>query len=408
MAIVIVPSPAYADDATAQDVYTALRLFDVEAHYVILVDTSASMESNNLYKYVQSGLTRFVSAVDQADSVTIIPFAEEPAEPCFSGNVDEPTEVLKCLPRRATGQNTDIGRAIDAALTDVKAAQAPVSVVLLISDGDQQAPATSPYGKPSATSGPWAALRKRADALPNLYGYALQLGRSTSAKTLGVVFKHTQTVNAKSQAEVRTRLAPPKAEVLHQAVRSTLTPDLVKPIKITWSTDGNEFNATDGSAEILLTIQPDTEFVPFTLTDVVVTQVDGTQLTLDPLPTSIDLTPGAPYLAFVHVSWPVPSWPRLRSYPIDVSAHLQLSFNVQSSWDKVIGQEGLKRTTPIKGEQTVGIAGSGVAGMSLTFFIGVPLLVIGLIVGIIAFIRGRRREKPSAEFSAVTYQRAMP
>jgi hypothetical protein len=407
VAIVIVPSPAHAGDATTEDVYSALGLYEAEAHYVVLVDTSGSMETNNLYRYVQDGLTRFMGAIGQ-DTVTVMSFAEDVSAPCFSGTVDQPTEVLKCLPRKATGQGTDIGKAIDAALTDVKENQAPVSIVLLISDGDQQAPATSPYGTPSLKSGAWAALRKRADVLPNVFAYALQLGKSTSARTLGVVFKHTQTLNAKSQAEVRTGLAPPKAEVLKQAVRSTLAPDMSKPLKISWSTDSaSHLNAADGAADIMLTIQPDTENVPLTLDDVSLKQVDGTPVTVDPLPSTIELTPGVPYLALAHVTWPVPAWPRMHDRQVDVLAHLQLKFSLHSSWDKVLAEHGLKRTTPVRGEQNVTIAGSSVAGMSISFYIGVPLLVVGLIVAVIALIRRRRRDSP-AEFMAVTYQRAVP
>jgi len=243
-AIVAVPTAAHADDATAEDVYSALGLYEAETHYVVLVDTSGSMETNNLYRYVREGLTRFVKAVDDMDTVTIVPFADEPADPCFSGSVTQPEEVLTCLPRKATGQATDIGLALDAAIKDVRETAAPVSVVLLISDGDQQAPDTSPYGKPSLKSVQWAALRKRADALSNVYAYALQLGKSTSARTLGVVFRNTQTLNANTEAQVRNGLAPPKTDVLRKAVRATLTPDLGKPVKLSWSAESTKMPLT--------------------------------------------------------------------------------------------------------------------------------------------------------------------
>jgi hypothetical protein len=405
-AMVAAPTAAHADDATADDVYAGLGLSGVETHYVVLVDTSGSMETNNLYRYVKDGLTSFAGALDPLDTMTMIAFNETPADACFTGSVFEPSEVLRCLPKKATGKSTDIGAAVDAALTDLKAAKAPVSIVLLISDGDQAAPDGSPYGAPSLKSPAWAALRKRADALPNLYAYALQLGKSTSAKTLGVVFRNTQTLNAKTADEVRGKLAPPKDEVLRKAAHGLLAPDMNKPVTVSWNSKTTGINAADGGVDIQLTIQSDAEYVPLTLTGVSLVQEDGKRLDVDYLPSKIELLPNVPYVALVHVAWSVPPWPRLSDHPVNVLAHLRLQMTVTSSWDKVIGEQKLKRTTQVLGEQSITISGSGVAGRSISFFIGLPLLVIALIVLVIALIRRRRRDSP-AEFMAVTYQRAM-
>jgi hypothetical protein len=405
-----VPSAAHADDATAEDVYTALGLYEAETHYVVLVDTSASMETNNLYGRVRDGLTRFVKAVGESDTVTIMAFAEQPSDPCFSGTVNQPEETLTCLPRKATGTATDIGLALDAAMKDIKATAAPVSVVLLISDGDQQAPDTSPYGAPSLKSAQWAALRKRADALPNVYAYALQLGASKSAKTLGVVFKNTQTLNATNEAQMRKGLAPPREDVLHKAVRAALTPDLAKPVKLSWSAQATDINAADGSAQLLLTIESQTENIPLSLTQVSLRQVDGTALTLGPLPTTIDLQPGSPYTLIASVSWRVPSWPRLSDHEVDVRSRLELSMTVSSPWDTVIKEQGLKRSTVVEGSREVTISGTGVARRSIEVFIGVPIILIGLIVGVLLLIRRRGRggqTPPPTQFAGVIYQRAI-
>ena len=105
----------------------------------------------------------------------------------------------------------------------------------------------------------------------------------------------------------------------------------------------------------------------------------------------------------------MPGWPRLSDQKVDLLSRLELSMTVGSPWDKVLKEQGLTRTTVVQGDRTLTLTGSGVAGRSIELFIGVPVLLVGLIGAVIAVIRRRRHRdtSPPSQFTGVVYQRAI-
>ena len=149
---IAVPAPALAQsasggDATLEEVYAGLGLDDVYTHYVVLIDVSGSMQKSGLYNYVRTDMGKFAEALAPDDTLTMMTFAEHPSDPCIAGVVYDPNDVVACLPARATAKYTDIGQAVDSAIYDIQQERAPVSVLLLVSDGDHIAGHESDYGK---------------------------------------------------------------------------------------------------------------------------------------------------------------------------------------------------------------------------------------------------------------------
>ncbi|MFN8137812.1 MAG: vWA domain-containing protein, partial [Propionicimonas sp.] len=111
--------PASAAPATGvEDVIAALGL-DVTseaADYVVMVDTSGSMNAGGRYDSVRRELGKLVDSLDSDDRVSLLTF-DTKAKSRFRGLVGaNRSAVLAGLPATAKGKHTDLGTAIASGL----------------------------------------------------------------------------------------------------------------------------------------------------------------------------------------------------------------------------------------------------------------------------------------------------
>src|SRR5437764_4509107 len=106
------PAAAADGQATEQQVLAALNVDGISADYVILIDTSGSMEDGHLYQGVQNALRPLLSALSPKDFLSLATFDTTP-NLYFDGPVRaDGADALNRLPATADGPYTDIGQAI--------------------------------------------------------------------------------------------------------------------------------------------------------------------------------------------------------------------------------------------------------------------------------------------------------
>jgi hypothetical protein len=108
---------ASADGPTRQEIFQTLNVDEVPADYVVLVDTSGSMNDGGLYGDVRGTLATFFAGLTPADHLAVYTFDDFPT-PRYLGPASNPGRALASLPPRPrppSSGNTDIGAALAAA-----------------------------------------------------------------------------------------------------------------------------------------------------------------------------------------------------------------------------------------------------------------------------------------------------
>src|SRR6266545_2984088 len=113
------PAPASGRPAELAEVLQGLRVDTVPADYVLLIDTSRSMDQAGLYGPVRRSLRTLLDALDSSDHVSLITFDAHPTLR-YSGTATAESGPLQRLPAAATGASTDIGAAIGAGLRELE------------------------------------------------------------------------------------------------------------------------------------------------------------------------------------------------------------------------------------------------------------------------------------------------
>lgn len=208
-----VPSPVVAEPAVSRDqVFAALGVDRVPADYVVLVDTSASMVAGNRYGQVRRVLLPFLEGLSDSDQVALYTFDSRPALR-YQGGAANPAVIAGTLPDGPTpGGRTDIGAAVDAGLDVLERdGAAGVATIVMITDGDHDAPGGSAYAAPGSRA--WTALGQRAAALTGtVHAYALPIGARDGAELLGSVVPATTVLDAKSVRDLAGYLDRAKAQ----------------------------------------------------------------------------------------------------------------------------------------------------------------------------------------------------
>lgn len=176
-----VPSPNTLDDL--------LRTFNVgaiPADFVIVVDTSASMEypPNPPYPGVKAAYAELVNAIGLGDHLSVVTFSDVP-HVNFERTIDSTAareSALRALPDVADGQATDIGAALDETLKRLERVDSSeVEIVLFLTDGKHEPPANSAFVTPGNPA--WVQLGARGKAVASVHllqTYGVGLGSSTS------------------------------------------------------------------------------------------------------------------------------------------------------------------------------------------------------------------------------------
>ncbi|MFF8946053.1 vWA domain-containing protein [Streptomyces sp. NPDC014864] len=226
-------APAVAADTPVprDEIYRSLKVDDVPAAYVVLVDVSSSMQDRGpdgvpLYTTVKRRLADFLKSLTPADQVAVVTFGRATSVVHPMSPADRTDHLLdRELPDSAKESASDHGAALDAAADQLDRSKAPVGAVLMLTDGAVNAPG-SPYARLGSPA--WQRLKDRYDALGTdhkLMGYGLPLAEGTGvSEVLGSAFGAPRILPV-DPAALGSQLSGAKDQVRTQKAVSLLRAD---------------------------------------------------------------------------------------------------------------------------------------------------------------------------------------
>ncbi len=288
------PVPAQAAPAAigVDEVIKALGLAPEPADYVVVVDTSGSMNQGGRYQAVRLELRKLLADLDADDRVSLLTF-DARAEARFRGVIGKnPDAIVAKLPARATGDHTDIGAGIAAGLKALESEDTHrLTALILITDGKTDTLPGSAYA--DHRSAAWKKLRTRATELAighEVAAYAVSLKATTDAALLKKVFPLATEV---SSTEVGNRFAQVAGDLVRLQAAKALKDELAAPIKVAWTGDLTSALANNAPAAVSLEFTSPYAHVPVELSGLQVKAPAGLRVTLSGLPDKVTLEPGS-------------------------------------------------------------------------------------------------------------------
>lgn len=390
------PLAAQAAPATGvDDVVSALGLTPEPADYVVLVDTSGSMNQGGRYDTVRHELGTLLSGLNAADRVSLLTF-DSTATTRYHGKVGRnPSAILTKLPVTASGMHTDIGAAIAAGLSELEGPETRrLAALILITDGVLDTVSTSKYANVNSTA--WKKLTSRASALGEQHqvaGYAVSLKATTDAGLLRKVFPRASEVNP---GQVGERFADVGADLVRLQAAEALKEELAKPIGVSWAGDLGAALANNTPVDIELSFSSPYAHVPASLSEIAARAPAGLDVVLTGLPEKLSLKPGEKLTVKAQARVTGTAAP---------DASVSLVAKVDSPWRKVLEKDlGLKLeptldgaalvpAPPIKLPPTLLPTLGGIAGMLLAaaaVWWLARMMVTPQLRGLLTFRRNRR------------------
>ncbi len=375
---------------TLPDVERALNVGAVPVDYVVIVDTSGSMQSSGLYPQVKGALGSFLNVLKPTDHLSLLTF-DSAATLRYTGSIGaNRLAALKQLPPKATGQRTDIGSGIEAGLAELERPDAnAVGALVLLTDGLVDTDPGSLY--PTASAPTWGALRARAAKIATRHrvaSYALALQPTTDAALLKKVFPSSLVVAIPSN-QVGTYLSRVVAELTRQKTIQAIRPDLTNAVTAEWSGDLSHLNLSRGSGEAQVTVRSGFKNVPITVSGLRATTTGDIGATVTGLPALIDLQPGQTRSFPVHVKFPTVGGFAFGAQSVTRSGSIALSGTASSPWQQVITSDLGLPFTPQLAYAPAPLTGQGNKGWSWTTLSMFPLALLLLILLVIAVRRAR-------------------
>lgn len=293
LALVALPLAGRASAAPADDgLESLLNQLTAQqgANYAVLIDTSGSMQTSGYYPRVLAVLPTFLDSLNSRDQVCLMTF-DTSAGTCELVSATAARKQLAALPRRATGQASDFGRAFETALTTLGHSGTDTSGVVLLSDAKLNAP-NDPKYKTYDSPG-WAELRAQAASLPDsqsVTGYGIPFGPSSEvADVLGKVMPHKRILDPSGNG-LTTALSQAHDQTRTRQAAQAVAADAGKGITVTWPGMTQDARLGDGS-EIRIRLTANTAALPVTVTGLRLTGLPGNLRTTEPLP-PVTLKPG--------------------------------------------------------------------------------------------------------------------
>lgn len=392
-ATLLAPPPAHA--ATGVDeVVAALGLTSEPADYVVMVDTSGSMNVGGRYAKVRKELDTLVRGLDSDDRVSLLTFDSAVVQR-FRGVVGtDPAAVTAKLPVTASGSHTDIGAAVAAGLTELEGPHTHrLAALILITDGKLDAPG-SKYSDVKGAA--WKQLRARAEALAKSHqvaAYAVSLMATTDAGLLKKVFPQATEVAA---SQVGAQFAQVGGDLVRLQAAEALRHELSQPIEVRWIGDLGAALANGTSVDAQIEIASPFAHVPVQLLELSVQAPPGLEVRLSGLPDMVKLGPTQ------RVSLPVRA---TVTGAAGSDAQVALTAKLGSPWKQAMEKGlGLKFEPTLQGTAkvapapiklpanllpTVG-AVAGVAVGAFVLFLAVRLLLTPSMSGLLTFRRSGR------------------
>ncbi|MFF0203320.1 VWA domain-containing protein [Streptomyces sp. NPDC005017] len=407
---VLGPVPALAADpsVTPDGIYGSLKVDDVPAAYVVLVDASSSMKDKGpdgvpLYTTVKRRLADFLGSLKPADQVAVITFGRatsvvHPLSPANrTGDV-----VDKELPRSAEESASNHGDALNVAAEQLEGTTAPVAAVLMLTDGALKAEGT-PYARLGSPA--WKDLKKRYAALSadrQIMGYGLPLAEGTGlSDILGSAFASPRILPVDPTA-LGSQLNDAKNQVRKQKALSVLRPDRGRGVAVSLGGDGvrpagnGKVTVAAGSATgshsrtLEVTLRSRARHVPLTV-----------RLSADAGAGSarvsgagpVTLQPGRSETVRVQLTWRQDSQFGLFSGSSDFRSQVTLRAEVSSEWTKVVqgslGEAKFSPGEPVLTEvELQGTVPDHTPGWLY------PLVLLVLLLGAAAAVQVRNRRNP--------------
>lgn len=353
------------------EVVGSLGLTPEPADYVLLVDTSGSMNTGGRYGQVRNQLRQLLAGLDAEDRVSLLTF-DSTVVKRYRGEVGpNPDAVLSHLPARASGDYTDIGAAIDGGLTQLESAETHrLAALILITDGEMDTVPTAKYAKVDSAS--WKKLKTRAASLGQdheLAAYAVSLISTTDA---GLLKKAVPQASEVSADEVGTRFAQVAGDLVRLQAARALKDELAAPIKVAFAGNLGAALADGTTVPLQLEITSGFPHVPVVLGDLKLQATDGLQLAVTGLPETISLEAGATVNATVQVGVSGSAGPQ---------SAVSLSATVSSPWDKVLEKDlGLTFEPAVEGTAVVPPAPIKLPPSLLPIAGGAAALVVGAVL----------------------------
>lgn len=380
----IVAAPAVATPSTEEEVYRALGVDEVAAEYVILIDTSASMQQgSDLYNVVKQSLRGFLAALSKTDKVALVTF-DSTARLDFHGLAgDVPDDLIAKLPQTATGKNTDIGRALEKAVEILQSSTVPIATVVMFTDGLHDPPPRSPY--PYSSGGSWRTLSQSAALIQkeSLVGYSVPLKGETDAGLLKTIVPAATVLSMSSVSQLTSILEVPRQASRAAKARSRLGDDTGRGIVIAWPT--KLLNLSAGENRTRLTIRSTTNRIPLDVSGLTVTSSDDRiRVRLDT--DRLTLRPGEQKQVGLVVSWDAGPDTWVPFTVQRISAKLTATGAVESPWSAVL--QNLQVAFKPRIEQTVQpVTGAAQRGRLMVWAIVLAVSILAAIV----FLGIRRR-----------------
>lgn len=313
--------------ASPGEVFTGLS-GRVAARYVILVDTSQSMAESGRYDAALDALRKLVSGLAATDDIALIAFGEA-ARVVYSGPAGRtPAEVVDLLPANPGDSRTDIGQALDRAVSALASPPvAAVNAVVLLTDGGHEPAAGSPYPFSAGTA--WTRLRDRAAAIPDVVAMGLPLapGAVAGANLLETVFPGAVIAAPESTTTLTDRI---EAEAV--AVLARKAGMIAASVTVVWP---DKLRLRPGAQTVEVTVDASASQVPVTLSNLAL-RTDCPDVTAA-LPTAaLTLDPGQARPLAVEVRWNPSMDDRLT--PVRLRCGVALDGTVGSPWSAVLAQ----------------------------------------------------------------------
>jgi len=362
---------AAAEPSSLDEIYRTLGVDDVSADYVVLIDTSLSMNEGNLYAGVRESLRQFFAALAPEDMLTLISVSDS-ARLIWEGKAGTaPDDITAKLPPAPTGNFTDLGTGIEAAVAALETRlNNPIASVVMLTDGQHDPPPRSGY--PYTEGYAWQRLAQRAALLEQqITPYAIQLRGVNGAATLRRVFPSARIVSPDAIDQLTAKLSEPKAAVKAAKARGVLGADPRSTVLVEWP-------ASLDSAGGFVRLRSTSRYLPLEVSGLRI-DTGSPGLHIDVPSGPFTLAPGASTVVPVSVRWDaVPmSWRPLET--VRRPYRLRLAGTVSSPWSPVLGSEIGVAVEPA----LAGVESSGTASQqrgSLAWWLSAAGLLLALLV----------------------------
>ncbi|MGI5506209.1 vWA domain-containing protein [Lentzea sp. CA-135723] len=367
-------------DPTAEDVYRALGVHDTPTDYVLLVDTSGSMAQNRRYDNVRDNLRTFVGKLDERDHVTLVTFDVVPSV-VHSGSPSSAAAAIDRMPAVPEGDATDIGAALEVAITVLEGGKAEQSgAIVLITDGIAQPPSSSRYHEERGAA--WTALAARGQALAaRASGYVVPVvsGESGTGQMMTVVPNTLVLPYTQGVGGFLDRL---QEQVRRGDARRALGDDAKVGVKASWALPaGADLSET---VDVTLVLESTARKMPIELRNLRA-ELTGAPGELSGLPDRVELAPGERRELALTLSSTETAWKRLGRATAPAQAGLRFAADAGTPWQTVLERElGVRPANPaVTAEGTWnGVVTTGVRwGYIAAVFIAlITLLLLGLVL----------------------------